>query len=119
MSDYFPVFDEYHSQSRHQRHQSLPYNYSHQLTNSSTHQRNHSIKINHCKTTKMVPAAAYSQVGPKVLPIILTVGGATVASRSVIKTNQYREPVRAKTFQNTSPQPRSQYFEKVLESIFA
>ncbi|QPC72257.1 hypothetical protein HYE68_003009 [Fusarium pseudograminearum] len=67
----------------------------------------------------MVPAAAYSQVAPKVLPIILTVGGATVASRSVIKTNQYREPVRAKTFQNTSPQPRSQYFEKVLESIFA
>ncbi|GKU03032.1 hypothetical protein FLAG1_05028 [Fusarium langsethiae] len=67
----------------------------------------------------MVPAAASSHVGPKVLPIILTVGGATVASRSIVNANKYREPVRAKTFQSTPAQPRSQYFEKVLESIFA
>ncbi|KAL4728913.1 hypothetical protein ACLX1H_003317 [Fusarium chlamydosporum] len=67
----------------------------------------------------MLPVATYSQVGPKVLPVILTVGGATVASRSLINANQHREPVRSKPFQNTSAQPRSQYFEKVLESIFA
>ncbi|KAL6923041.1 hypothetical protein ACHAPO_006524 [Fusarium lateritium] len=67
----------------------------------------------------MVPAAASSHLGPKVLPIILTVGGATVASRSVMNGNKYREPVRAKPFQSTPTQPRSQYFEKVLESIFA
>ncbi|RFN50511.1 hypothetical protein FIE12Z_5274 [Fusarium flagelliforme] len=67
----------------------------------------------------MLPATASSHIAPKVLPVILTVGGATVASRSFINANQYREPVRAKSFQNTPARPRSPYFEKVLESVFA
>ncbi|CAG7559976.1 unnamed protein product [Fusarium equiseti] len=67
----------------------------------------------------MLPATASSHIAPKVLPVILTVGGATVASRSFINANQYREPVRAKPFQNTPTRPRSPYFEKVLESVFA
>ncbi|KAM0344535.1 hypothetical protein ACHAPU_007513 [Fusarium lateritium] len=67
----------------------------------------------------MVPAATYIQAAPKVIPIILTVGGATVASRSLNHYN--REPVRAKpsSYQSKPIQPRSKYFELVLESVFA
>ncbi|KAM0248366.1 hypothetical protein ACHAP5_003541 [Fusarium lateritium] len=66
----------------------------------------------------MLPAATYTHVAPKVLPVILTVGGATVASRSLSHHN--RQPVRAKPYQQITPaQPRSKYFELVLESVFA
>ncbi|KAF5025673.1 hypothetical protein F66182_2279 [Fusarium sp. NRRL 66182] len=67
----------------------------------------------------MLPAATYARIGPKILPVILAAGGATVAGRSLSQIS--REPVRAKAFQAqpVAVEPRSPYFEKVLESVFA
>ncbi|EWG41559.1 hypothetical protein FVEG_03647 [Fusarium verticillioides 7600] len=66
----------------------------------------------------MLPAATSAHIAPKVLPIVLTVGGATVAGRSL--SRQYnRETIRAQPTPRTQPQPRSRYFELVLESVFA
>ncbi|KAF9762246.1 hypothetical protein IL306_003480 [Fusarium sp. DS 682] len=66
----------------------------------------------------MLPAATSAHIAPKVIPIVLTVGGATVAGRSLSQYNN-REPIRAQPTQQTQAQPRSRYFELVLESIFA
>ncbi|KAL5607204.1 hypothetical protein FOBRF1_007701 [Fusarium oxysporum] len=65
----------------------------------------------------MLPAATSAHIAPKVLPIVLTVGGATVAGRSLSHYN--RETIRAQPTQRSQPQPRSRYFELVLESVFA
>ncbi|KAJ4160905.1 hypothetical protein NW765_005751 [Fusarium oxysporum] len=66
----------------------------------------------------MLPAATSVHIAPKVLPIVLTVGGATVAGRSLSHYNR-ETTIRAQPTQRTQPQPRSRYFELVLESVFA
>ncbi|KAF4337511.1 hypothetical protein FBEOM_8609 [Fusarium beomiforme] len=60
----------------------------------------------------MLPATASSHIAPKVLPIVLTVGGATVAGRSLSQYN--REQTRTQPAARTQPQPRSRYFELAL-----
>ncbi|KAF5546543.1 hypothetical protein FBULB1_8663 [Fusarium bulbicola] len=67
----------------------------------------------------MLPAATSAHIAPKVLPIVLTVGGATVAGRSLSRQYNRDTTIRAQPTQRTQPQPRSRYFELVLESVFA
>ncbi|KAF4501508.1 hypothetical protein FAGAP_2301 [Fusarium agapanthi] len=67
----------------------------------------------------MLPAATSAHIAPKVLPIVLTVGGATVAGRSLSRQYNRETTTRAQPTQRTQPQPRSRYFELVLESVFA
>ncbi|KAJ4318507.1 hypothetical protein N0V84_006833 [Fusarium piperis] len=66
----------------------------------------------------MLPIAnATTSVGPKVLPVVLAVGGATVAgglARSQQRINQFNQ-VQNKTLDG----PESKFVSVVLESIFA
>ncbi|KAH6867588.1 hypothetical protein B0T10DRAFT_502323 [Thelonectria olida] len=71
----------------------------------------------------MLPVANTILVGPKVLPVVLAVGGATVAGSFV------RAQARTRTFQysaarpdsiwNQPAEPQSKFFDLVLESIFS
>ncbi|KAI5465275.1 hypothetical protein BGZ63DRAFT_373190 [Mariannaea sp. PMI_226] len=79
----------------------------------------------------MLPIANTALIGPKVLPVVLAVGGATVAgsyARSRSRTfDQFSgtsstvqsEPVQAGPVQNDFQEPQSRFFYLVLESIFA
>ncbi|KAM0438687.1 hypothetical protein ACHAPT_001443 [Fusarium lateritium] len=64
----------------------------------------------------MLPTVNAIQAGPKVLPVVLAVGGATVAgglARSQQRLNQFNTP------QKTTPEPQPKFITTVLESIFA
>ncbi|KPM46341.1 hypothetical protein AK830_g87 [Neonectria ditissima] len=76
----------------------------------------------------MLPIANAIPVGPKVLPVVLAVGGATIAggylpSQSRAFGRRYNtaqsEPVQAKSLERSGLESRSKYFNSVLESIFA
>ncbi|KAM5361782.1 hypothetical protein ACJZ2D_012896 [Fusarium nematophilum] len=80
----------------------------------------------------MIPIANAITVGPRVLPLVLAVGGATVAGSHHVRSRsrafdrydgQYNtaqsEPLRPAPLESSAPEPRSKYFEYVLESIFA
>ncbi|KAH7141976.1 hypothetical protein EDB81DRAFT_54137 [Dactylonectria macrodidyma] len=78
----------------------------------------------------MLPATNAISVGPKVLPVLLAVGGATAAGgyvrnqgRTLDRRYQYstsqNEPLRAAPPEKKSSEPRSKSLDLILESIFA
>ncbi|KAH6995361.1 hypothetical protein EDB80DRAFT_729014 [Ilyonectria destructans] len=78
----------------------------------------------------MLPATSAISVGPKVVPVLLAVGGATAAGgyvrnqgRNLDRRYQYSTaqspPSRVAPTVKNSPEPRSKSLDLVLESIFA
>ncbi|KAH6975017.1 hypothetical protein BKA56DRAFT_589914 [Ilyonectria sp. MPI-CAGE-AT-0026] len=77
----------------------------------------------------MIPATSPILVGPKVLPVLLAVGGATAAGgyvrnqgRNLDRRYQYSTtqsaPSRVAPIVENTPEPRSKSLDLVLESIF-
>ncbi|KAH7142837.1 hypothetical protein B0J13DRAFT_556093 [Dactylonectria estremocensis] len=78
----------------------------------------------------MLPATNAISVGPRVLPVLLAVGGATAAGgyvrnqgRNLDRRYQYSTaqngPLRVAPSEKSPPEPRSKSLDLVLESIFA